>query len=269
MNNEEISFFLCYSSLITHHSAMIPARKSAWFERVFALYNRNLIARRFEGLRVAGLEQLRDTSRGAPLVLYANHSSWWDGLVAFQIGRVCKLDNYAMMEERHLREHPFHRRLGAFSVVRENAREAARSVEYAGALLRGTSRVVWIFPQGELMPNDVRPLRLYAGVAHVIKRAGGALVAPVAMRYEFLDHFRPEILVRVGEHERVEAGADFSPKIITDSLAEKLTRTLDRVRTDIVRRELADYEEIIAPRRWSRRVKSSDSFSAAGKGPAN
>ncbi len=268
MRDEEFSFSLCYSSLITHHFAMIPARKSAWFERVFTVYNRNLIARRFEGLRVAGLEHLRDRPRGAPLVLYANHSSWWDGLVAFQIGRVCKLDNYAMMEERHLREHPFHRRLGAFSVVRENAQEAARSVEYAGELLRETSRVVWIFPQGELMPNDVRPLRFYAGVAHVVKRAGGALVAPVAMRYEFLDHFRPEILVRVGEHESIEAGADFSPRIITNSLAEKLAQTLDRVRTDIVRRELADYEEIVAPRRRARHVKPSDSLPAGGQGAA-
>jgi len=245
---------------------MIRARKSAWFERLFAVYNRNLIARRFEGLRVAGLEHLRDRPRDVPLVLYANHSSWWDGLVAFQIGRVLALDQYAMMEERHLREYPFHRRLGAFSVVRENAREAARSIEYAGELLRGTSRVLWIFPQGVMLPNDTRPLRLYTGAAHIIKQTNTAYVAPVAVRYEFLDDFRPDILVRVGEVERIEAGASFNAKEITGLFAENLTGMLDRVRADIIRCDFADYEEVVAPRRRSSGVKSPPSLSTADKG---
>ena len=248
---------------------MIPARKSAWFERLFAIYNRNLIARRFEGLRVAGLGHLRDRPRDAPLVLYANHSSWWDGLVAFQIGRALELDQYAMMEERHLREYPFHRRLGAFSVVRENAREAARSIEYAGELLRGTSRVLWIFPQGVTLPNDVRPLRLYTGAAHIIKQTGTVYVAPVAMRYEFLDDFRPDILVRVGEVERIETGANFNAKKVTGLLTENLTSTLDRVCGDIIQRDLTHYEEIVAPRRKGRRVKSPESLSTADKGKAS
>ncbi|HVF87189.1 MAG TPA: lysophospholipid acyltransferase family protein [Pyrinomonadaceae bacterium] len=245
---------------------MIRARKSAWFERLFAVYNRNLIGRRFVGLRVAGLESIRDRPRDAPLILYANHSSWWDGLVAFQIGRALALDQYAMMEERHLREYPFHRRLGAFSVVRENARAALLSIEHAGDLLRGTARVLWIFPQGVTLPNDVRPLRLYMGAAHIIKQTGNAYVAPVAMRYEFLDDFRPDILVRVGEVERIEAGANFDVKQMTNVLTENLTSTLDRVRADIIRRDIADYEEIVAPRRRSSGVKSSPSLSTADKG---
>ncbi len=248
---------------------MIRARKSAWFERLFAVYNRNLIARRFEGLRVAGLDSLRDRPRDVPLILYANHSSWWDGLVAYQIGRVSALDQYAMMEERHLREYPFHRRLGAFSVVRENARAALPSIEYAGELLRGTSRVLWIFPQGVTLPNDVRPLRLYTGAAHIIKQTGTAYVAPVAMRYEFLDEFHPDILVRVGEVERIEAGANFNAKRMTNVLTVNLTSTLDRVRTDIIRRDLADYEEIVASRRNGHRVKSSHNLSTADKDKAS
>jgi 1-acyl-sn-glycerol-3-phosphate acyltransferase len=228
---------------------MIPARKSGWFERVFAVYNRNLIARRFEGLRVGGMEYLREREANVPLVLYANHSSWWDGLVAFQVGRALRLDQYAMMEERQLRAYPFHRRLGAFGVVRESVREAARSIEYARSLLKETSRALWIFPQGETLPNDVRPLVLYTGAARIIERLALADAAPVAMHYEFLGQYRAEVVVRIGMPNRIAVAANFSAKRLTGIFTERLTRCLDELRADILAGALDDYEEIVAPRR--------------------
>lgn len=233
---------------------MLPALKSPWFESIFAVYNRNLLARRFEGLRVAGLGHLRGRRGDVPLVLYANHSSWWDGLVAFQLGRACGLDQYAMMEERQLRQYPFFRRLGAFSVVRESPREGARSIEYAARLLQNSGRALWIFPQGETLPNDARPLNFYRGAARVIERAGPAYAAPVAMRYEFLEDYRPEALARVGRPRRVEAGAGVGAKRLTDELAASLTETLDALRADVLAARFDGYEEIVAVRRRRRRA---------------
>lgn len=234
---------------------MITSRKSEWFGRVFAAYNRNLLARRFEGLRAAGLEGLRAGGRDAGLLLYANHSSWWDGLAAFQLGRACGLDQYVMMEERQLRARPLFRRLGAFSVERERPRAAARSVAYAAGLLRaGPRRAVWIFPQGATLPNDARPLRFYTGAARVVERARVAYAAPVAFRYEFLEDFRPEAFARVGPPERLEGGANFDARVMTERLSETLTRTLDRLREDILHARLDGYEELVAPRR--RRARS-------------
>jgi len=232
---------------------MITARKSAWFERLFAFYNRNLIARRFEGLRVAGLNHLRGRTPDVPQLLYANHSSWWDGLVLFQLARVCKLDLYAMMEERQLRQYPFHRKLGAFSVVRENPREALRSIEYAGNLLRHTSRTILIFPQGATEPNDVRPLKFYTGAARIIERVGEIDALPVALRYEFLDDFRPQIIVRIGKAQRIKATADFDVKRTTNNFAATLTSTLDQIRADILAGNFRDYEELVASLRRQNR----------------
>lgn len=234
---------------------MLPARKSAWFERVFAVYNRNLLGRRFEGLRAAGLAALRERPRDLPLVLYANHSSWWDGLAAFQVGRACGLDHYVMMEEDQLRAYTLFRRLGAFSVVREDAREAARSVRYAAGLLRGTDRALWIFPQGRIVPNDARPLELFGGAAAVVRRAGGAYAAPVAFRYEFLHGFRPEAFARVGPVERAVAGSDSDQKHQTRQFAEALTRAVEALRADVLAEKFEGYEELVAPGR--RREKSN------------
>ena len=232
---------------------MIEARKSAWFERVFAAYNRNLMARRFEGLCVAGLEHIERARGGGPLVLYANHSSWWDGLAAFEVGRACRLDHYVMMDERQLRRYKLFRKLGAFSVSREDGRAALRSVEYAARLLRETNAALWVFPQGETLPNDARPLRFHAGAARVIERAGAAVNAiPVAMRYEFLKEFRPEAFVRAGPARLVSVAGAAEAKHLTRDFEGELTRTLDHLRGDIIAGELSDYTEILAPRRRTR-----------------
>lgn len=229
---------------------MITARKSVAFQKLFALYNRNLIMRRFDGLRARGLTALTKRCRDeAPLIIYCNHSSWWDGLVAFHVSQACALDSYAMMEERQLRKYSFHRRLGAFSVVRNDAREALRSIDYAASLLRGTHRVLWIFPQGQTAPNDARPLKFFTGVARIIKRLGMVDAVPLAMRYEFLEEFRPEIFLRVGVPQRIIVGHDFKPKQLTADLEHKLTQTLDALRGDILARDFAAYEEMLVERR--------------------
>lgn len=244
---------------------MITARKSKSFERVFAAYNRNLIARRFEGLRVAGLKHLRERSENVPLVLYANHSSWWDGLVAFAIGSASGLDHFAMMEERQLIQYPFHRRLGAFGVVRENAREAARSIEYAARLLSETNRALWIFPQGATLRSDARPLKLFTGAARIIERLKTADALPVAVRYEFLDEFRPEIFVRIEPPEHVTPTEGFDPKSFTRAMEDSLTGALDRVRDDVLRADFGDYEEIIARRRRAKAILRNRRTKQAGK----
>ena len=222
---------------------MIAARKSLWFERLFALYNRRLIKRRFASLRVAGLEHLRERPTDAPLLLYANHSSWWDVLVSVRLNQLCGLDAYGMMEERQLRQYKFFRRLGAFSVVREDARAAVASIRYAADLLRAGNRALWIFPQGITAPNDTRPLKLFTGAARVIQRAGRAYAVPVALRYEFLEDYKPEIFVRVGPLELSENVA--SPKLLTRQFTANLTANLDQLRQDILKANWQHYEETL------------------------
>jgi chlorobactene lauroyltransferase len=235
---------------------MIPARKSKTFARLFALYNRNLLARKFEGVRVAGLERLREfanQNERTPLVLYANHSSSWDGLVPFQIVRAANLDGYAMTEERQLRQFKFLRLLGAFSVVRERPREAIASINYAAEVLGGTKNVLLIFPQGLTLPNDVRPLKFHNGLSRIVEKLKVAFAAPLALRYEFLDEWRPFAFARVGAIERIAVDENFDAKRLTQTFADNLTRALDAVRADILRNNLGDYVEIVAPHRLPKR----------------
>lgn len=220
---------------------MLEAKKSAWFEKVFALYNRNLLERRFHSLQVSGIDSLRDKN---PKIVYVNHSSWWDGLVAFEISRLAKADSFIMMEEKQLRNLFLFRRLGAFSVIRENPRQAVRSLNYAINLLKEKSaRTIWIFPQGEVFPNDIRPLNFQNGLAMIIKKTGTCAAISLAIRYEFLGEFKPCIFVKIGKPEILPNDLSDS-KILIKRFENQLTETLDNLKRDVVMKQFAEYQKL-------------------------
>ena len=224
---------------------MLKAKKNVWFEKIFALYNRNLIKRRFHSLQVSGLNFLRERDARAPLIVYANHSSWWDGLAAFEIFRRAKLDAFCLMEEKHLKKLFLFQRLGAFSIVRENGREAVRSLNYAAGLLKSTGGALLIFPQGEILPNDARPIKFYAGLSRIIEKTGKVYAVPLALRYEFLGEFKPRIFARIALPELVEAGENFSVKEKTGYFAGRIATDLDKLKTDISNNNFESFEKII------------------------
>ena len=56
------------------------------FERMFLVYTRSMMRKHFNGVYVGGVENSVQIDRSLPVILYCNHSSWWDGLIAFVLG---------------------------------------------------------------------------------------------------------------------------------------------------------------------------------------
>lgn len=224
---------------------MLEANKNRLFEKIFSVYNRNLLKRRFYSLQASGLDHLLNKHINTPLIIYCNHSGWWDGLIAFQISRETGLDSFVMMEERQLKNLFLFRRLGAFSVIREKPREALKSIDYAANLLAENSkRTLWIFPQGEILPNDLRPIKFYNGLAKIIQKVGNCSVISLSIRYEFLGEFKPRVFVKIEVPELILAEAGFNIKHLTVKLTENLTRNLNSLKSDIIDRNFDNYKSI-------------------------
>lgn len=216
---------------------MLTARKSRWFEAVFGVYNRNLLRRRFSSLRVLDLDTL--SPNDSPTIVFANHSSWWDGLVCWEMIRQAGADPFVMMEEKNLRRYPLFRRLGAFSVDRGNARSALASIGYAADLLTDSpERALLVFPQGRIEPAGRRPIVFESGIARIAKRVPGCRLVPVALNYEFTGEFKPEIFVRCGE--AFPAGAISVPE-----MSVRLEELLARQQSDIAAGSLGGYRRAI------------------------
>lgn len=220
----------------------MKAAKSRWFESLFALYNTNLLRRRFHSFRIRGIEHLAGHGTDAPLLIYANHTSWWDGLAAFQVSRAAGLDAYVMMEERQLRRYFLFRKLGAFSVDREDPRSAYRSLKYAASLMKDDpGRALWMFPQGEIVASEKWPLEFYPGIVKLIELAGGCRAAPLVLRYEFEGEFKPSIYARAGVPQ--EIGVNGIPTL--EDLESSMSSVLDQLGRDILKQAYDEYEELI------------------------
>lgn len=172
---------------------MIRATKSGPFGWLLGQYVGWKFRSAFRGLWVRGA---LPTGDGARLV-YLNHSNWWDGFVLHQLGEVAGWDTYCLMEERNLLRYRFLSRLGAFSIRPGEPLSALESLRYARELMSRPRAVVCIFPEGELRPFGVLPLRLQRGV-ELLARAGRVECVPLAVRYAFFEHERPDVLVEVG-----------------------------------------------------------------------
>lgn len=225
---------------------MLTANKSVWFEKIFAVYCRNLFRRRFNSLNVSGLEKLLNRNKSIPTIIYSNHSSWWDGLVFFQISQKSNLDLYVMMEEKQLKDLQLFRRLGAFSIIREDPKSVIKSINYSVRILREKpNKSLLIFPQGKILPNDLRPIKFFNGISKIIEKIGNCQIFSTSIRYEFLGNYKPDIFVRIEKIDTFIVKNIKTSKVLTDELANKMTSNLDKLKSHIEDNKLENYQNII------------------------
>ena len=218
---------------------MIPARKSATFSRWFSGDAQRRIERTFATVRVGGLDELARLVAERPVLVVSNHTSWWDPLVILHLTtRVLRVDAYAMMDARNLRELPFFGKVGAFGVELESAADGARAIRYAAKLLDRPGRLVWIFPQGREVPVTARPLGFRPGSAEVARVSKLAAVVPAAIRYEHGD--RPEPCLYVAFGAPIAAERDVARATRAQEAA--VAGELDRIDRALITRELLDLQ---------------------------
>ena len=227
-------------------SPRLPARKTPPIEAlIYRAMVRPSLRRMFHRIALSGPAP---PPWNLPVLLYLNHVSWWDGYMPFLLtDEVWRRESFVMMEEPQLRRYGFFRYCGAFSVDRNDPREGLRSVAYAAELLRGQpGRLMWIFPQGAIVPNDRRPLQSFAGAAHIARRAAPVCCIPMALRYEFGGEQRPQALIRIGAWHVVEPGSGV--KALHAEMDQRLERELDALRDDAVDGAVAAYRTILRGR---------------------
>ncbi len=177
-----------------------PPRISAGLVQIFAAYSRRYLRRRFHTIRIlkSGMPP-RDLSR--PVVIYLNHSAWWDPLVCLRLAQIYFADraSYAPIDAVALQRYGFFKRLGFYGVEQASARGAMTFLRTTRAILGSSQNVVWLTPQGRFMDVRERPLRLQRGIGELAAQVDNAIFLPLAIEYAFWTEPRPEILVSFGE----------------------------------------------------------------------
>ena len=150
------------------------------------------------------------------LVVFLNHSSWWDPLTAMFLAERLLPERtlYAPFDEEALRRYPIFEKLGFFGVDQTSRRGAVQFLQTARAVLDQPGASLWMTPEGRFV--DVRDVAVgfEPGLAHLAERLvgdeRGAVFLPLAIEYAFWEERLPEALCRFGEPIRLSehAGAD-------------------------------------------------------------
>ncbi len=131
-----------------------------------------------------------------PVLLLANHFSWWDGFIARRVNiKLFKRKFHVMMLEEELVKRPFLRKLGAFS-IRRNSRTALQSLDYAANILKDPGNMLLLFPQGRFQSSHQHPLTFEKGWIHILERAPNncRLVFMVNL-FDYFEHRQPTLSI--------------------------------------------------------------------------
>lgn len=210
----------------------------------FTWYLRRYLRRHFHSLRVsrAGLPP-RDSD--APLVIFSNHTSWWDPLLwlALKAEFFPTQRAFSPIDEMALKRYKILRRLGFFGVEQKTGRGAIQFLRTAEKILGAPGNILALTPQGRFADPRERPIHFEPGLGHLATRAEGAVYVPMASEFVFWEERLPEILVR------------FGPPIVTDQIGEADSATLifeqeleavqDALATEVKRRDPNEFQMIL------------------------
>jgi 1-acyl-sn-glycerol-3-phosphate acyltransferase len=187
---------------------------------------RRYFKRHFRAVRLSRGERFREIQ--GPLIVYANHSSWWDPMVSVLLAAelMSGRKHYAPMDAGALERYGILKHIGIFPVEMKTARGAAQFLR-TGLKVLADGGVLWVTPQGRFADPRERPLEFKAGLATLAARVpGGCTVLPLAIEYTFWDERLPEALLHFGESVRV-SGENVAE--VQESLKTALLRTMEEL----------------------------------------
>ncbi len=197
-------------------------RISPLFLTFFRRIVRGYFRRHFRAVRISNPQFLAQQTAG-PVIVYANHSSWWDPMVSVLLAHrlLPRRNHYAPMDAAALERYGILKRIGIFGVDLHSVRGAARFLRTSLDLL-ARDGVLWITPQGRFADSRERPLAFKPGLAALAARSpNGCTLVPLAIEYPFWNERLPETLLHFGK-----------PVRITDQTTEETDRLLQSALLD-------------------------------------
>ncbi|MBR1775830.1 lysophospholipid acyltransferase family protein [bacterium] len=236
-----------------------PAATSKFWKIIGDFVFYNMLKRRFYAFRYKGEENFHSKPDDMPIIMYAPHSNWWDGIVSYAICHgICHQELRLMVEE--LKRFPILRHAGCFSINKKSPQASMEALKYAIHELSNRNCNVYLYPQGIIKPPNFRPIEFQSGLAYMVekaaKRYGKVGLIPVAVNYFFLRDNRPEVFVELGKRIEVKAEDKIDRKIFTEDLAKNLEKLCDNQFQDISHARFKGYNTLFQQKlKWYRRIE--------------
>ena len=152
-----------------------------------------------------------------------------DGLIPFLLNEFLFHQNArAMMEDKQMVVYPFFKKIGAFSVDRENKRKAVTSLRYASESMKRENSSLFIFPQGKIIPEYSHSITFENGIGWLHQHCPDCLFVPITITMHTMRTEKPELFINIGKHVDLPDDLDAQPR--TKELEQILTNELNGLR---------------------------------------
>lgn len=214
-----------------------------------------MVAKQFQSFAIqvnsAELDRIPPTT---PVVVLANHASWWDPISASLI-RQKYLSNrifYAPIDADALKNYRIMADLGFYGLKLNTIRGAADFLATTQAILETPNSALFITPEGKF--TDVRDHSpdLMPGLSHLVSKVPEIVFVPLALEYGFWDESRPQIFAKLGDiiHcvHRKHAETELNKSQWNELLTQRLRQTQTELATSVIQREGSAFQYVIASR---------------------
>lgn len=215
---------------------------SPGMHRFFVRIFRRFLAKHMRALRIAHWGEPR-APEGRPLVVFANHPSWWDG-VAFTLLSASLFPERRMfvpMDAEALSRYAFFKRLGVFGVEQHSPRGAVTFLRQGEALLKTPSHMLWMNAPGRFQDVRERPVVIAPGLLRLPDLAPDAAFLPLALEMPFWTERKAELLAAFGDPIEAAALSALPRDERREAFRAALTATMDRLAADAIARDPARF----------------------------
>ncbi|MEJ5244864.1 MAG: lysophospholipid acyltransferase family protein [Bacteroidota bacterium] len=176
---------------------MIEAKHNYVYYLFFKFYTHFKIKLNFEKVCLQGYF----IDRNKPILILANHQSWWDGFwLNYFNEKITQRKLYFMMLEEQLLKYRFFNKIGGFS-IRKNSKDAVCSLNYTVKLLENPQNAVFLFPQGEIQSIYTDYIYFEKGISKIINKSGNIQVLFVCNFIEYFSCQKPSLFMYFKEWE--------------------------------------------------------------------
>ena len=177
---------------------MIKAKHLFLFYHFFRLNSLWDIKRHFHEVIIEGNYE----EKGKPILIIANHMSWWDGFwVVYFRQKVVKRKFHYMMLEDQLRKNWFLRFAGGFS-INKNSKTIIETLNYTQKLLEDPKNMVVIFPQGKIESHYKTILKFEKGIQRIVNKSKNAQVLFMVHLLDYYSFKKPTLHIYFKEAEQ-------------------------------------------------------------------
>ncbi|MFN3194175.1 MAG: lysophospholipid acyltransferase family protein [Aureliella sp.] len=179
----------------------------------FRLFNQRYLRKHFHTLSLLEDSFQPDAiSSNSSLVIYANHASWWDPLLAMYLAdsQFGDFQMYAPIDSQAYEKYRMFGKMGFYPIDQTSLEGASNFLRVSRRILQEAGTTIWVTPEGRFCDARDHSAELMPGVAHLAfklakdssrdsERAAHQVgFLPLAVEYVFWEERTPEILVNFG-----------------------------------------------------------------------